>query len=502
MLRQSNLSRSTIACLLFLGLCCVSVNASAKDCSTLPTSFTGNEFPTGDFFTNFNNPCYLIPFATGNGGKGGEYPDLNTLYNQIYFKVNPNYQLIVLGAFPQARYFSISVYDEHEAISQWITDTNIWPLNSRYTNPYQTGVAYVSGQQYAVSVNFGGAPGTQQKGCMTGSANVAVNALDATQRHAGMDWNSDAGLFAKYPHFADHIVDTPLHTNPNGGGIIMIRNYLDQTPPSFATSPHVIVRDVASGCAYPAAYVLNTLQNIVTTNGSTGNSWLAKSQTQAHNFYEDTYLPKLCWTSDPNNLQWLRQTQFVPGNDPNTSYMDASVPAGLPATLAAAGQVMRIRFQLPTTPPTPCTNGCSRSGTEQIRYVSLSFQSSGGITLASIADNAFTQQDGYVTLIVGTGTTIPSWITSANNYTFLDLTTIPGYQQLNLLALRNILPASTFNCSGQYVPYRTLEHTPAGGLMGGYVPVVDYPLAASLPPTADPLVKPDTCGIFPLDSPG
>ena len=261
-------------------------------------------------------------------------------------------------------------------------------------NPYLPGVAYVSGQQYAVPINFGGTPGTLQTGCMMNGYSVAVNGLDATQRHAGMDWNSDAGVFAKYPNFADHVVDTPQHTNPNGGGIILIRNYLDDTAPGYTTSPHIIVRDVASGCAYPSAYVLDTLQDIVTTSPATGSAWVVKSQCQAHNFYEDTYLPKLCWQSDPANLTWLRQTEYVPGSDPYSSYMDATIPAGLPATLAAAGEVMRIRFQLPTTPPTPCTNGCSRSGTEQMRYVSLSFQSPGGITLASVADSAFTQQAG------------------------------------------------------------------------------------------------------------
>jgi hypothetical protein len=64
-------------------------------------------------------------------------------------------------------------------------------------------------------------------------------------------------------------------------------------------------------------------------------------------------------------------------------------------------------------------------------------------TLASVADNAFTKNpNGYVTLIVGTGTTIPSWITPANGYTFFDLTAISGYQNLNSLNLRNILPAA------------------------------------------------------------
>src|SRR5450759_2922368 len=39
------------------------------------------------------------------------------------------------------------------------------------------------------------------------------------------------------------------------------------------------------------------------------------------------------------------------------------------ANLASAGEVIRMRFRLPTTPPTPCTNGCSRSGNEQMRYM-------------------------------------------------------------------------------------------------------------------------------------
>ena len=77
------------------------------------------------------------------------------------------------------------------------------------------------------------------------------------------------------------------------------------------------------------------------------------------------------------------------------------------------------------------------------------------------------------------------------------MTAISGYQQLNLLALRNILPASTFDCAGQYVPYRTLEYTSFGGLMGSYLPVVDYPVASTLPTVASPLGGPDSCGMFP-----
>jgi hypothetical protein len=489
-------------CIVFLSLSFFAGIAHATNCSGLPTQFTGNEFPTGDFFSNFNNPCYLVAFGVGSGG--GHYADLNSVYNQVFFKVDPRYQIIVVGTFPQGRYFSITVYDDHQAVSQNLLDTNIVPLTSQDVNPYLPGVAYVSGQQYAAPINFGGTPGTLETGCMMTGYNVDVNGMDATQRHIGMDWNSDAGVFAKYPKFALHVVDTPQHTNPNTAGIILIRNYLDISGTGSSVDPHVIVRDVASGCAYPAAYVLQTLQ-MVTFNVTTGTSWLAKTQSQAHNFYEGTYLPKTCFGTDPqNSLVWLRQTEYVPGANPNGSYLDATVPANLPATLAAAGEVMRFQFRLPTTPPTPCSNGCSSSGSEQMRYESLSFQSPGGVTLASIADSAFTtDSNGYVTLIVGTGAAIPSWITAANGYTFLDLTPIPSYQQLNLLALRNILPAASFNCAGNYVPFRMVEYTPVfGGLMGEYLPVVDYPIAANLPQVATPLQQASSCDMFPTGQPG
>jgi hypothetical protein len=476
--------------------------ARAINCSGLPTQFTGNEFPTGDFFSNFNNPCYTIPFSAGHGS-GGEEGDLNATYFKAFFKVNPKYQLIILGAFPNARYFSVAVYDAHSAYSQSILDTSITPLTSQYINPYLPGATFISGQLFAVPINFGGTPGTLETGCMMNGYNVGVNGLDGTQRHAGMDWNSDTGVFQTYPGFEYHVVDTPQHTNPNTAGGLLVRAYLDISNVNYNTSPHIIVRDVASGCAYPAAYALSTLQ-IVTNNSSTGNSWLDNAQVQGHTLYENSYLPKLCFANNSqDSVQWLRRPEYVPGASPDSSYTVATVPAGTPANLAAAGEVMRIRFQMPSTPPTPCTKGCSRSGNEQLRYLSLSFIGPAGVTYASVADNAFTQDSkGNVTLIVGTGATIPSWITPANGYTFLDLTPISGFQNLNLLDLRNILPAATFNCGGQELPYRTGEYTPAGGLMGAYLPVVDYPVAATLPTTAVPLAAPAGCDVFPTGQPG
>ncbi len=479
----------------FVFLFCTGVS-HAQNCAGLPTQFSGNEFPSGDFFSNFQNPCYTIPLAP----QGKSKTDLNDTYWQMFYKVDPRYQLIIVGNFPNARYFSLTANDDHYLLSQTILDTNIVPLTSSFVNPYQPGIPYASGQQYAVAMNFGGTPGTIETGCMTSAYNVDVNSLDATLRHQGMNWNTDPGFFQQVAGAPVHVVDTPQHTNPPVAGYLMVRAYLDINAADPTTIPSVIVRDVASGCAYPAAYALNTLQ-VVSPNG--GNSWLNQSQLQGHESYDSTYLPTLCYGTDPqNSLSWARDGEFVKFPNPHSSYLKATVPTNLPTTLAAAGEVMRFRLKLPTTPPTPCTNGCSRSGNEEMRYVGLSFYPPSGDALLSLADSAFVKDaNGYATLIVGTGAAIPAWVTAANGYTYLDLTTISGYNNLATLQIRDILPATTFACGVQVVPYKTSVYSPDGNMIGDYLPEVDYPLAASLPQVATELIGPSACGVLPAGVP-
>jgi len=161
---------------------------------------------------------------------------------------------------------------------------------------------------------------------------------------------------------------------------------LNLVPYTNATLPHIIVRDVASGCAYPASMVKT--MNIVATNATTGNPWLDQKPVQNHNLYAN-WQPTDCWINLPptqSEIQWIRGDEYAPGANPDAAYLYAFTPSGLPQTLASANEVMRLRFQVPTTPPTPCTNGCSRSGNEQMRYLSVSFQATGGGTLASLPD--------------------------------------------------------------------------------------------------------------------
>src|ERR1700674_4852845 len=103
--------QGVLARMLLLGLNLLLGVAHAENCAGLPTSFNGGEFPTGDFIGNFDNDCYTIHLGTGIGAI--EYGDLNAEYFQLYFKVDPRYQLIVVGTFPNARYFSATLYDSH-----------------------------------------------------------------------------------------------------------------------------------------------------------------------------------------------------------------------------------------------------------------------------------------------------------------------------------------------------------------------------------------------------
>src|SRR5579871_57224 len=388
-----------IVCLLSAGMFSLPTAAHGGQAGAAvkcPTSFHPGSFTSGDFFSNFDNSCYLIAFWSGNGS-GDARGDLNSMYSRIYFcaslRCNPSlnippFQLIVIGEFTNARYSSVEIYDEHNLIAQNIPDANIAPLTSAEVNPFGAGVAYQPGQRYAVPINFGGTPGKLEPGCLTTGYNLDQNALDGTQRHPFVNWNLYPGFFAAYPagSVPPHVVDTPSHSNPNGGGYILVRNYLSLTSVSGNYVPHVIVRDVATGCAYPASMVRS--MGIVTTDYNTGMSWMDQVQMQNHNVYAH-WQPSHCWINLPpsqSEVQWRRSDEYIPAMNPDTGYLVAYPPSGLPKTLANANEYLRLRFRVPTTPPTPCTNGCARDGSEQMRYSSVSFETSQGATLASLPD--------------------------------------------------------------------------------------------------------------------
>ena len=438
--------------------------------------------PSKDFVQNFNNSCYGLTLQTGSGNH--QAGDPNAAYDQVYYQVTPGYSLVVLGPFPNARFLSATVYDDHLAVTSRLLDYQIMPLSTGMINPFEAGAVYQPGSTYGLTVSFGGQVASVAPGCSTSDTTIDQNFLDASQIHQGLTWLGYPNLPANFP----------VHeTGANAAGLITIRRYLDI---SNAQSAVVIVRQLSNGCAITAHDAVK--QNIVSVNQKPSSSWLHQSQIKAHQQFAEQIEPKLCYPSDPqNSARFFRSQDYIPIDNAGAN-VDANVSASL-SELLSGNTYIRIRFVLPTVPTIPCTSGpCSLTGGEDLRYVSLAFQGRhdlyGDLTLGAIDDNSFVvDANRNVTLIVSLGGKQPSTATAANGYTYYDLSKNLNYPTLSRLEMRNLIPNAAFDCSGFSVPFFTMEYNPVGGFMGAYVPTVDFPTASEIPATPVPPVRSDTC---------
>jgi hypothetical protein len=468
-----------------------SVHSSSTNCNTLPIIN-----PSKGFTANFNNSCYALSFTGSSGGGSGG--DSNATYKQVFYQVNPGYQLVVLGTFPNARFMSVSLYDGHSTLLSALFDYQIPPLSNSMTNPYVTGATYTSGQMYGLTVSFGGGPPkTVAAGCSTSSSNVGENVLDATQLHQGFSWNGAPGLPAGFP----------VHqSGPNIGGTMMIREYMGI---STEAAPVVIVRQLTNGCALPLAQA-ESMNIISVTQSLSSSSWLNQPQIQAHHEYYSTATlsPTGCYPGDPNNqIQWIRSSDWVGRNNSAAAYASAILPPTTLQGLFSGQNFIRVQFPLPTTPSIPCASGCSLTGNEQVRYLSVEFlyaapssatSTGSSTTLIALNDTSFVlDPNRNVTLIVGLGGTPPAEVSAANYYTYLDLTKVAGYQNFNSVLVRTLLPNPLFDCSTFNVPSYTMEYNPLGGFMGEFVPTVDFPDGDNLLGPPVPPVRPNSCGAVP-----
>jgi hypothetical protein len=438
--------------------------------------------PALDFFSNFDNDCYALRFRAGFGDSTAG--DTNARYELVYFKVDPRYELIVYSTFPNARYFGITVYDDHDAQLSTRNDVNFAPLTSSEINPFLPGTPFLAGQRYAAAINLGTPPvANETAGCSLSQYAVYLNQLAGSGRHAGMDWNGDPNLPPDFP---------PHKDVPSNAGSIMIRRYLED--PSENITAKLIVRDVGTGCAVPMQQVLNS---VVTRTSKVYKYWKDAAQVRAHYTYSTKIQIPMCYALEPGNvLVWLRSPEYVPGINVDAAYLNAPVPARLISAITSpeTTKFLRIRMRLPSTPNYPCA-GCTLTGSEQLRYLSLSFLID-GTPLVSLSDDKFVRDpQGYVTLIVGAGAQPPSFVTAANLYTYLDLSQFRKYRSTNFISVRSILPAASFACQVNQIPYLTQEYDSTGGYMGEYAPMADIVDAASLSTTAEPLIRPDTCSL-------
>jgi hypothetical protein len=445
--------------------------------------------PRADFVANFNKPCYALPLTSGNGlNLSG---DANATYDELFYTVTPGYELVILGTFPNGRFMSATVYDEHIAITSSMLDQKILPLNSTMINPFAIGAVYHPNQQFGLTVGFGGTvTATPSPGCNASDTTIDQNFLDASQIHSGLTWTGYPNL---PPNFPAH------QTGPNSAGIFLIRKYLDiaNTPPEV-----VIVRSTVTGCAISAQQAVQ--MNIVKFNQTLSSTMLNQQQIAAHQEFSNQIEPLLCYQPDPNNgKQWFRSVDYIPLANMGAS-LDINLTAANLQPLLGGQNFIRMRFPAPTTPNTPCAaGGCSLTGNEDLRYYSVSFLGPstpfGKPTLTSLNGSAFVQDpDGNVTLVVGLGAVPPSTVTAANYYNYFDFTTVTNYASVSRIEIRHLLPNVMFSCSNANVPHFTMEYNPMGGFMGPFVATVDFPTGSSLTvPPPPPATRPNSCLLTP-----
>ena len=465
----------------------LSTATAQSTCTTVPPID-----PNGTFVSNFaSNPCYQVKLGAGGQGTGFA-GDLNAVYDIIYYKNNPRFELIFFGTFPQSRYMAISTYDSHEASIGSVSDSQTVPLSNTMVNPFLPGVAWKPDQKWAATVSFGGTQPTNiTPGCSIDGFNIHNNWMDATHIHTGLSWNGDPLAASLPPH-----QDGPQ--TPNTAGAIIVRRYYDL---GSKDRSFLIVRDLTTGCAVTANDALNTYRVVTTDRNTYVGRWRNTQQWQGHYTYFDQLLPRMCWAVDPHQQpSWLRGAEWLPGGNDNF-YIAAQLPPNF--IVPPVNFYIRVRLRLASFPAIPCaTNTCTLTGNEQVRYESISVQNA-GTTIASIADrDMVADPNGYVTLLFGIGAPRPSFATPANGYTWVDLTTVPNYTSLSALNMRILIPNASFQCQPYSIPNRYQQWTPLGGFMADYSPVIDFPQLSRLSNPARPLMLSEAgCGIMPSTPP-
>lgn len=460
--------------------------------------------PNLNFLRNYLAPAYFMPiYPLDIRALGG---DLTADYDQAYIRNRPDLELLLIGEFPRARFFSISVYDDHGATIGTLHDTELEPLRTDQGNPYRPGgPAGAEDILYAVRIRLGnGFVTSPLAGCGFPGLDATSNVLDARSRHtAGTRYS------AAQSHFSVIARDgstTIVHDDgmANAGTFVIVRRYLetdDGIQGAFdLTRPLVFVRSAATGCALSLWDLVGQPQPAPTVPLPAA-AWYAYGNTM-NGAQVDAHLLRSAAEPiatpdgpDPGNrFAWYAGPEYVLATNPHTGYLGAAVPAaGQPAALNGAGQVMRMRFRLPAL---PCRERvCALTGLADLRYWGLSFVNAARTVVASLSDlDLRPDAEGYVTLVISFGTPLPAHVQTDNGYSIVQLPPT----SLRQVTLRNILPGGNFPCALDKVPYSTSEHTTAGGYMGAYLPYVDFPQAGSLPPSATPYVQAGNCAGPPM----
>lgn len=436
------------------------------------------------FFDNYLKPEYLVPVTDFPASSGG---DLNLTYYQVQLPRFTNGEVLIVGEFPRARYFSITAYDDHGAVIGKIDDKDIVPYGSP-ANPFALGGP--TGAEdilYAATLRLGDGLATGAVPQCATPLPVHANMLDGRSRHTtGTFYSSDqSGFTTNVPSYGNVVhADAPA----NSSVFLLIRSYLRQAPAAGSQmdlrKPLVWIRSSTTGCA---AQLAPAGQYVQPAQWYTLSSILKLDQVYAHVQHEIDLGTTAPYGADPLGFSpWFGREEYLPGQATGR-YLSTMLPID-PATMNAQGRILRMQFRLPQL---PCRTSipCALTGNEQLRYWSITFEDAAGRSLATMSEFSLVPDaSGYVTVAMSFGTPLPAHIGPANGYSRIVVPAIPVAR----LVMRNYLPSESFTCSTENVPVRTAEYHPVGGYMGEYAPVVSFPTVGALP-VAAPLVQVNAC---------
>jgi hypothetical protein len=481
---------------------CFAVAGTALLCAALQATAQGLPDPRKGFFGNFLKAEYLVPiYPLDPLAWGG---DLTGTYDQTAVATGDQVELLLLGEYPRARHFSITLYDEHGAIIDTLHDAQIKPFKPSDQNPFVPGSpAGVEDMLYVVRVRLGeGFAESPIPGCGFPDGDTTSNVLDGRLRHTGGSRYSPAqsGFSATLP---DGRVIEHDDTTPNKGVYLVVRRYLEDesggTGAYDRTTPLVYFRNSLNGCAFDLWKLVGQPQPSPGARlpASLWYSFLTAMdlpQVEGHIQHTEDIPASTPYGLDPENkVAWYGGNEYTPIANAQTGYLVAKIPAiSRPPDLNAQNRVMRLRMRMPRT---PCSERvCALTGDEEVRYWSLSLAEGEHTVVHTISDlDVIADQFGYATVIVTFGTPLPEHVNADNGYSVVQL----PVSDAERLTLRNLLSAPSFPCKIENVPFKTNEHHDNGGYLGQYVPTVDFPFANLLPQRALPYVVPNSCGLPP-----
>lgn len=386
------------------------------------------------------------------------YPDTEATYWTTPFIATPDLRLTVKGRYPQARYFSLTVYDSTfgyfttaEGVTSGLADWRIQP-DAGSVNPWQTATSSVGGA-FTVTVARD----------VTPAENATANAIPL-------------------------VPSTPSSgTLPSDVGFLIFRVYVPAGGNTTVELPTIVVED-ARGTTALTPCTKARIRKLAGAGGTTGRIARALRRLQKG---RTPYAPP-CGDDCPPSLQFFLPSSGVTSRvfpNPDNAYVSALFQP-------ERGTVVVVRGLAPTSPasvgsgsvgdavgatPVPWTD----EPAWQVRYWSLSnnvYDAPYPVVTAGRGDHVVfggaadlgtpLDGEGRYTVVVSHPADRPANATTADGVAWLPTQTTQP-KAWETLILRNMLPAASFtNAIQQIDPADYADPAVAAATMGAYYPLV------------------------------